>query len=313
MNPMNIVSKIAASAAAIAVTVLSIGLVMPAEATNLGTTPAPGMLEINHFHVSNTAGVWRIPTATDHTIYNAKVIVTLPDTPNVTALDPISTNAGIKNWGPGYAKYTWSPLSPSAMKSLGSNTYEVDLGTLQAGTGTVYQFNFTVPQGTDLTIPVFATAKLTGTYAQGVADCAVSVPPAPAVNVEKCQMGLAGQAVFPITAGDITVRDKWDDLGPNHLTKDPADQNDDYWRKDPISHGTVNADGWGAYPDRTLRLYGEVNIGATDTVWTYTAAQGFTFANPGTSFQTATYPSRWGHPHHLAEQPGQPAVLRRDL
>ena len=257
----------------------------------------PGFLEINHWYngptsptTRTTTGSWRIPVATDHTILNATMVVRLPANAGGYTFDPVSMNSRIGAWGAPYGDYTWAQRATQAPVGSATDTVRtINLGTLAAGTGTVFQFNFSVPAGTVLTDPLYATAQLTGTYIQGAAPgCAVTVPPAPVVTPAPCQVELAGQTVFPVTAPDITVRDKWDDFGAIHLTNDPADPTDDLWRTSPTPEGEINADGWGSYPSRTFRLYGATEVDLTGVDIVFTAAQGFTFSGAASAVLTAS-------------------------
>lgn len=134
----------------------------------------PGVLEVNHFFLGSSVGVFRIPTATDDAIANATVVVQLPTDVDNVQFDPVSTNATIATWGPAYADYAWAPTTGS-VRDLGGNRFEVKLGDLAAKQGTVYQFSFHVPAGT--THPRYvASAELTGTYAPGTRTCTTGTP-----------------------------------------------------------------------------------------------------------------------------------------
>lgn len=148
-------------------------------------TPAfgdPGLFEMNHFYYgsgSTLTQVWRVPTATDEEILDAKVTFTLP--PEVAGqpvvFDAVSTNSRMPAWGGNYANYTWSPRATAV--DNGDGTWTVDLGDLPAGTGTVYQF--AVSLGATQYVPTdrfVASAVLTGTLAD-TASCAPTPTPTP--------------------------------------------------------------------------------------------------------------------------------------
>ncbi|MEA4813138.1 MAG: hypothetical protein VB108_11310, partial [Anaerolineaceae bacterium] len=109
-------------------------------------------------------------------------------------------------------------------------------------------------------------STLTGTYIQSEANaaCQITVPEAPSVVVEPCKLNLAGQTVFPIEAGDISARDKFG-VG-----------------------GEINADGWGAYPNRFFRLYAAVDKDVKNVTVSYKAAQGFKFVQPSAAIVVIT-------------------------
>ncbi|GAB3063068.1 hypothetical protein GCM10027053_27030 [Intrasporangium mesophilum] len=256
----------------------------------------PGIFEITHWYTDAPSGPtmgpvkgsYRIPVATDDTILDARVAVTLPATATSVSFDPVSSNAAMPRWGTPYSNYTWARQASLASSDDATRTYVVDLGTLAAHTGTVFQLDFTVPIGTDLADPVYTTARLSGAAEQGSGACAVTRPPAPTVTTQTCKLALAGQTVFPLPSPDITVRDKWDDYGAIHLTIDPTTSADDLWRTTPTPEGEVNADGWGAPPQRFMRFYAATNKGVGDATYTVTAVQGMRFTTPPDTLYTGT-------------------------
>ncbi len=146
---------------------------------------APGLFEMNHFYIPQVqpdgVQVWRIPTATDKTITNATVTFTPPaevDPAQVT-FDAVSVNDRIVSWGGNYAKYEW--LSDKATHRVNEDgTVTVDLGTLEAGTATVYQFTYPMPGGgkpESEDARYVAQAVLTGDLDAEAGDCVVPQDP----------------------------------------------------------------------------------------------------------------------------------------
>ena len=125
-------------------------------------SPGSGILEVNHFYAGNSA-VWRIPLSTDKGITGGKVIVTLPEAGAAATFDSASTSDRMHLWGDPYSDYTWAAGKTTAVP-LGEGKFEVTLQDLQPGQGTVFQFSYPLPPGTDRTVPVYASAEMTGTY-----------------------------------------------------------------------------------------------------------------------------------------------------
>lgn len=181
-------------------------------------------------------------------------------------------------WGGHYADYTWASQAKLVSSDASTQTYEISLGTLKAGTATVYQINYHYPDGTALDQNFIASAQLTGFYGQGEKSAltgetnpvcpATTVPPAPVITPEPCVIQLAGQTQFPYGAGDVQVRDKWDDNGK---IVDSATQ-----------EGEINSDGWGNPAARDLRMYAGVDQAVTNVDIVFTLAQGATFTTVST-------------------------------
>ncbi len=134
-----------------------------------------GIMEITHFYIPGTPTtvVWRIPVATDFAVSNAQIVVTLPPYGAMTySFDPASTNSKMSLWGTPYSNYTWAQTGATAVDN-GDGTWTLNLGNMAAKSATVFQFQGTVPTGTDLTQPYIASAKMTGTYTKPgePADC----------------------------------------------------------------------------------------------------------------------------------------------
>lgn len=161
---------------------------------------------------------WRMPVATTHDILGAKLVLQLPADHDY-ALDGDDLATSISRWEPGH---TYANVRPEQVRIAGS-TVTIELGDLTAGTGQI--FAVTGHVAPDHVSDTFeAKATLTGTYVQG-GGCAAQTPPVIAPPAEgPCQQVLTGRTVMPVTAPDITVRDKHGD------------------------GGEVNADGWGADP-----------------------------------------------------------------
>lgn len=248
---------------------------------------APGILEINHFYVGNVASgkgsaIWRIPVATDHDMTNVVITVDLTQGGGgAVTFDAVSTNSRMSAWGSTYAKYSWATADGIKAVDSGNGIWTITIPKLAAGHGTVFQLGVAVPAGYDTTQPLFASAKLAASYAMGAGSCPVTAPKPPVVDPKPCVLALSGQSVMPVGARDITVRDKWDDHGAIHLTKDPADPSDDYWRTDPAPEGEINADAWANGTGRSYRLYAATNLAARDVTIVFTAAQGMRFASVG--------------------------------
>lgn len=241
-----------------------------------------GIFELNHWYsndttpsVEGTAQMWRLPIATDFTITNAQVELTLPAPITELSFDETSVNSTIARWGQPYKSYRWSALEDISGVSWhhnddGSWSAIVPIGTLAGRTGTVFQFAGLIPAGTDLREPVEASARLTGTYPSGSYKCrdgSVDIPPRPVPpEVGQCEQLLMGRTLWSPFDPDITTRDKY--FG--------------------AENGEVNADGWGMGADgwvsgatRTLRLYGATDHGLENVHYQARASQGLTFGGVG--------------------------------
>lgn len=148
-------------------------------------TPAldngPGIFELNHFNVPQAnQQVWRIPTATDHTIENATVTISLPDNLPEGAtvrFDGVATTSRMPLWGGHYASYSWQETPADSAVDNGDGTWTINLGTLPAGEARVYSLivdmssaNTTVDNKVQQpwrTTPYVAEAVLTGSYVDG--------------------------------------------------------------------------------------------------------------------------------------------------
>ncbi|MCQ9342976.1 hypothetical protein [Corynebacterium kozikiae] len=188
---------------------------------------SPGIFELNHFFNGQRnrdprtwQQVWRIPTATQHTIENAVVTVTLPDNlPEGAAVvfDGVSTTDRMPAWGGAYAEYTWAETPADAAVDNGDGTWTVNLGTIPAGEARVYQFTIDMSGAADgWTSEVYtASASLTGTYAEDeIAQCEdprvpiipvpipVGVPSssAPAPRGVEAETGVADNSIAPVLA-----------------------------------------------------------------------------------------------------------------
>lgn len=187
----------------------------PVHYTNGGyiteVTPAfgdPGLFEMNHFYTgsgSTLAQVWRVPTATDEEILDAKVTFTLP--PEVAGqpvvFDAVSTNSRMSAWGGNYANYTWSPRATAV--DNGDGTWTVDLGDLPAGAGTVYQFSVSLGATTYVPTDRFvASAVLTGTLAD-TASCAPTPTETPTATATETAMPTETATVAPTETATSTA------------------------------------------------------------------------------------------------------------
>lgn len=244
----------------------------------------PGRFEVEHWVSGNTL-YWRLPIGTAYQLLNAKV-----------ALSPSSNwviNAGTfavdtKN----FALFTEETqyLNPSgATPTMSADGLTITIGNMPADSNTMVVFTGTPVDGSIDPGDTFTLgATLTADYVQGGApDCSITVPPAPVISSSPCRINLAGQTVFPINANDIVARDKWDDYGAIHLTNGYGDPTDDYWRSAPEQLGEINGDGWGAYPNRGLRLYAGVNVDTVNAEVAFTAEQGFIFTGVSKVFTGA--------------------------
>lgn len=161
-----------------------------------------GILEINHWYNVTLDGVqtsfpneltaaWRIPISTDYAMKNVTVTVTLPSygAGSRTTFDPVSSNSRMYLWGIPYTNYTWAQSPTVTATDKGGGVWTVQLGDLPAKTGTVIQFDFTVPAGTDLSQQYIAKATLTGRYDYGSPSTCV---PAPVPVNQPLALGLLG-------------------------------------------------------------------------------------------------------------------------
>lgn len=235
----------------------------------------PGYLEMNHFYQDgNATQSWRIPTASNHPIKDAKVTFKLADgygdlSKYTVSFDPVSTNAKMVNWGGFYDDYTWKARGADAATQNADGTWTVALGDLPTMGATVYQFNVRNADGSVFPVndQFVAEAKLTGSYFQGT-GCALPPidNPTPTPDIQKCQVEYLGTTIWTKTDSDITERIKIHDGGVSD------------------TKGEVNADGWGAGSDawgegdtRTFRLYGGSHAELTNVRYEVKAVQGFSF------------------------------------
>lgn len=246
----------------------------------------PGLFEMNHFYYGSgdtLTQVWRIPTATDSTILDAKVTFTLPTEVKdlKVTFDSTSTNANMVKWGGNYAKYTWA--SQATAVDNGNGTWTVDLGDLVAGTGTVYQFMVELGGSNFTPADRFvASADLTGTYAPGTngGKCPITDAPAkptPTADLEACTAEFLGQTLWSIYDRDITVRDKVTGVDGDDTL---GEVNADGWG------ANIGADGWKSGAERSLRLYAATTQELTNVTYTIDAVQGMTFGNVSTTADT---------------------------
>ncbi|MCQ9370453.1 hypothetical protein NQ024_04165 [Corynebacterium sp. 35RC1] len=182
---------------------------------------SPGIFELNHFFIGNTnpnsltkQQVWRIPTATKHTIENAVVTVTLPDNlPEgaTVVFDGVSTTDRMTVWGGAYAEYTWAETPADAAVDNGDGTWTVNLGTIPAGEARVYQFSIDMSGAAEgwASEVYTASASLSGTYAKDeIAPCIIPVPipvgvpssSVPAPRGVEAETGVADNSVAPVLA-----------------------------------------------------------------------------------------------------------------
>ena len=236
------------------------------EVTSRDTYPAvqgPGELILHHWTNSATALGFRLPVATDYTMYDVTVRIA-PQSTNFT-LDSTVTALGL-------AKYVAIDGNPAYLLEAPAPTVTTDAGAIilhwdviPAGSANIYAFGGTATDGAalDPASHYLIGAKLTASYAEG-SGCPVTAPPVPTAPTEgPCEQVLTGRTLMPVGAPDITERPKWGD------------------------GGEVNADGWGSGDTRTFRLYGATTNDLTDVTFTATAAQGFTFS-PSSSFTIVT-------------------------
>ena len=226
------------------------------EVSSDNTYPAvhgPGDLLIHHWADNASDLGFRLPLATDYTMYDVTVTITA-DSPNFTLASGL-TPLGLDKYVAidGNPKYTIAAPAPTVTHVGGALVLHWD--TLPAGSANIYGFDGTTT-GSNAQDPAnhyLVGATLTATYAEG-AGCTPTVPPFPGLpDVGKCEVALAGRTLLPVDATDVTTRDKYG------------------------KHGEVNADAWGAGATRTFRLYGTSDRDLKDVTYTAHAAQGFTF------------------------------------
>lgn len=141
----------------------------------------PGLFEMNHFYVGSGATlnqVWRMPVASDLPLLGAKVVVTLPEGIVNPTFSASSTNAMMSRWGAPYSDYTWAQRDLAAIDN-GDGTWTVNLGDLEAKSGTVFEFSGGLPAGTDVNTRKIASAVMTATYPQGVTASTEVCAPTP--------------------------------------------------------------------------------------------------------------------------------------
>ncbi len=229
------------------------------------TVHGPGAFDIQHFFVGTSMG-FRIPIATDYTMYGVKVVVNMAsDSPQTFQINDTSfSTMGLAAYQrfDGDPKYTVEAPTPKV--TISGTEITLEWAVLPAGSANIYGFSATATSFADPTTRAddpanhyIIQAELTGRYAEG-AGCEPTVPPLPTPPTEqRCQQVLAGRSLFPVPAGDLTARDKYGD------------------------GGETNADGWvTSTTTRGIRLYGATDNDLTNVTFTAVAAQGFTFVAP---------------------------------
>lgn len=229
----------------------------------------PGHFLVQHWFSGQTIN-YRLPVATDHTMYDVTVRIsagsanwTLNTAPGVSAPStPTLTNLDLYRRFDGDARFTSQAPAPTV--TVANGEFVLHWNVLPAGSAAIYSFTGTSsvpnPAGADANgryAHFIVDANLSAKYAEG-AGCAVTAPATPTLpTAEVCQTVLGGRTLFPLGAPDITSR-----------VKTGAD-------------GETNADGWGAGDNRYVRLYGATDKALDNVTFTATASQGLTFAAPG--------------------------------
>ena len=230
----------------------------------------PGHFLVQHWFAGQTIN-YRLPVATDHTMYDVNVRIgagsanwALNTGGGVAApYMPTATNLDLYRRFDGDARFTVQAPAPRVTVRNGEFVLHWDV--LPAGSAGIYSFTGTAavanpgaPDAQGAYAHFIVDANLTAKYAEG-AGCDVTQPPAATPQpTEACYSLLGGRTLFPLPARDITAR-----------IKTGAD-------------GETNADGWGSGDGRYVRLYGATDRDLTDVTFTAKAAQGLTFASPGT-------------------------------
>lgn len=134
-----------------------------------------GIFEINHFHPGNySTFAWRLPVATVDPLQNVVVKLTLPQgmTKDQVSFDAQSTSAMMTRWGGNYADYTWSGGKARVTDyDAATNTYTIAIDSLEAKSGTVFQFSVSGLPNQPIGEAVKASATMSATNTNS-ASCA---------------------------------------------------------------------------------------------------------------------------------------------
>lgn len=145
---------------------------------------APGLLTIRHsyageidsteddagdmtdYATDDTTVAWQVILASDEDIADARLTFTAP----LGDGWKLSIGSDLSDSGSPFSSYSWDAPALDAMES-GPLTWDIDLGSVDAGVGVVLQFDARVEEGRELSANAVSSASLTGTYAAGVEDC----------------------------------------------------------------------------------------------------------------------------------------------
>lgn len=253
-------------------------------------TPAfgdPGRFEVQHYltgsRTPNTVTInFRYYIGTDNPISGAEFTAQLPALPEGSSGWSVQTSSwGATRYAPAAGLPYTTPVAPvgytldaPATPVNPSAGVTMDLGEMPRNSAATIIFSATIPVANQNDSFV-ASGTVTGIDDTDPYACMPAAPAVPAGDT--CTLNLAGQTMVRLSATDIELRDKWDALGPIHLTNTIGDSTDDLWRTDPAQLGEINADAWGDPNARTFRLYAGVTDNVHDVTMTFTAAQGMTF------------------------------------
>ncbi len=229
----------------------------------------PGDFSLQHWVNTGTSVGFRLPVATNDTLYNVTVRIKA-DSTNLQLLGDL-TSLGLDKFHAldGPASYATLSPAPTVAFDQARGTYTLHWDTIPAGSANVFGWSGTALDGAaaDPASHYLISATLTGSYGPGSDSCALlpAVPSAPTGG--PCDLGLAGQTSWNIGTSDITTRTK---VGTG---------------------GEINSDGYFNGATRNLRLYAATDVSLTNATLTFTAAAGFTFQAP-TTWNVITASSR---------------------
>ena len=180
---------------------------------NTETYKAPGMFEANHWIAGSTQN-WRFPVATKNKLAAGTTItVDLPDDmTNTSFIGKLETRAGLnaymQAWGPREAEYTWNDGDFTAtLTDAAKNIWTVTLNKgLDAGTGTIFQFTGTFPEGAESST---ASANLVGAQYPANGQVCGDLPTPGTPELTPCQATTVDRTVWSPYSRDIDERSKY--------------------------------------------------------------------------------------------------------
>lgn len=156
----------------------------------------PGWMQVQHWNWNNRVN-WRVPVATDYTIRNATLTLTM-SAPGGAWI--YTANQALVDWitqRPVFTApkvYTWSAPAAAPIDN-GDGTWTFNLGDLAAGTGVIFVFDAPLDPALGIVGPYYASADLRGTYDNGQPAACGAVQSVP-VNNPWALLGLGALAAL---------------------------------------------------------------------------------------------------------------------